>query len=65
MVLSSLVHNNLLRFATLNNHGRCPKTLKVLKNLEKSKVEALFGAPANKNGYKCDDLELIAFIENL
>jgi len=52
----------------LNNHGRCPKSLKVPKYLEKSKVETLLGAPTKENGYKymeCNDLELIAFIENL
>jgi hypothetical protein len=52
----------------LNNHGQCPQSLKVPKYLEKSKVEAFFGAPTTKNGYKymkCDDFEFIAFIENL
>jgi hypothetical protein len=36
----------------LNHQGQCPKTLKVLKDLEESKVEALFGELVNKNGYK-------------
>ncbi len=45
----------------LNNHGRCPKSLKVPKDLEESKVEAFFSLPINKNGYKnmeCGDLNL-------
>jgi hypothetical protein len=42
--------------------------LKVLKNIKKSKVEALFGGLVNKNGYKymqCGDLELIVCILHL
>jgi hypothetical protein len=42
--------------------------LKVFKDLEESKVEALFGVLVNKNGYKymeCGDLELITLMKNL
>ncbi len=52
----------------LNNHGQCPKSLKVPKDLEEFNVEAFFGLLINNNGYKymeCGDPELITFIKNL
>jgi hypothetical protein len=52
----------------LNNHGRCPKSLKVPKDLKKSEVEAFFCPFVNKNGYKymeCGDPKFITFIKNL
>jgi hypothetical protein len=52
----------------LNNHGRCPKSLKVPKDLEEFKVKTFFTPLVNKNGYKymeCGDLMLIALIKNL
>jgi hypothetical protein len=52
----------------LNNHGRCPKSLKVPKDLKDSEVETFFDLLVNKNGYKymeCGDLKLIVFIKNL
>jgi hypothetical protein len=50
----------------LNNHDRCPKSLKVPKDLEESEVETLFTPPVNKNGYKymeCGDPKFIALIK--
>jgi hypothetical protein len=47
---------------------RCPKTLKVPKDLEELEVEAFFSGLVNKNGCKymqCGDPELIARIKNL
>ncbi len=44
-----------------------PKSLKVPKDLQESKVKTFF-APLNKNGYKymdCGDPKLIALIKNL
>jgi hypothetical protein len=52
----------------LNNHGRCPKSLKVPKDLKESEVEKNFDPLLNKNGYKymeCGDPKLIGLIKNL
>jgi hypothetical protein len=57
-----------VEFYNLNNHGRCPKSLKVPKNLKESEVETFFIPLVNKNGYKymeCGDPKLIALIKNL
>jgi len=34
----------------LNNHGWCPKFLKVFKDLKEFEVKTLFSLPVNKNG---------------